>query len=388
MTTQTIDQTRVDAFVDKALGDLSATTTYLLAVLDDRLDLFTTLAGEGPATSDELAQRAGINERYAREWLAGLAAAGYLDYDPDTTRYTLPAEHAPVLVEEGGPVFLGGACKEISGILPVLDNLTEAFRTGGGAPSAAYDERFWNGLERFTGTWYDHQLIPVWLPEIPAATEKLEAGADVAEVGCGHGRALITLAEAFPTDRYVGYDLHGPAIDRARRAAEQAGVADRVRFEHRDVAGGLADTYDVILTCAMVHDAVDPAGLLRNIRGALRPDGRYACVDINASHRPEDNTGPLAALFCGLSVLYCMTTSLAHDGPGLGTCGFNPRTAEQLCRDAGFSEVRRVPLDNPFTTSTRPSRSPTTHQSHHQKAGRASQRHGHLDLRHTTGRLG
>lgn len=348
MSTQTIDQTRADVFVERALGDLSATTTYLLAMLGDRLELFKTLAAQGPATSEELAERAGIAERYAREWLAGMAAAGYLDYDAATTRYTLPPEHQPVLGDEGGPVFFGGVYEELSGILPVLDDVAEAFRTGGGVPPAAYGERFWNGLERFTATWYNHLLVPVWLPEMPAVLDKLDAGADVADVGCGHGRALITLAEAFPAGRYVGYDVHAPAIDRARKAAEDAGVADRVRFEHRDAADGLPDTYDVVFTLDVLHDAVDPAGLLRSIRGALRADGRYVCTDINASHRPEDNTGPLAALFYGFSVLYCMTTSLAHGGAALGTCGFNPHTAERLCHEAGFSEVRRLPLDNPF----------------------------------------
>ena len=246
-------------------------------------------------------------------------------------------------------MFFGGVYEETAGILPVLDDLGEAFRSGGGVPSAAYGERFWNGLERFTGTWYNHLLIPVWLAEMPAVLDKLEAGADVADVGCGHGKALITLATEFPAGRYLGYDVHAPAVERARAAAEQAGVADRVRFEHRDAADGLpAGVHDVVLTCEVLHDAADPGGLLRSIRETLRPDGRYVCVDINASHRPEDNTGPLAALFYGFSVLYCMTTSLAQNGAALGTCGFDPYTAERLCRQAGFSQVRRLPLDNPF----------------------------------------
>lgn len=345
----TIDQERADAFVGKALGDLSASTSVLLAILGDRLGLFTTLAEAGPATSEQLARRAGIAERYAREWLAGMAAAGYLDYDQHTTAYRLPPEHQPVLAQEGGPVFFGGVYQELSGTLGVLDRLAEAFRTGSGVPSDAYSEHFFTGLERFTAGWFNNLLLPEWLPAIPAVSQLLDAGADVADVGCGRGRALITLAKAFPAGRYVGYDVHGPSVEAARQAAEAAGVADRVRFERRDVAAaGLPAGYDVVFTFDVVHDAVDPAGLLRAIRAALRPDGRYVCVDINASHRPEENTGPIAAFLYGFSILYCMTSSLAHGGAGLGTCGFNPYTAEQMCKEAGFSQAHRLPLENPF----------------------------------------
>lgn len=347
--TTAIDQQRAEAFVGKALGDLSSTTTVLMATIGDRLGLFTALAEHGPATSEEFAAHAGIAERYAREWLSALGAAGYLDYDPGTGEYALPAEHQPVLAAEGGPVFFGGVYEEVSGFVAVLERIIEAFRTGGGVPSAEFNEHFFNGLERFTAGWFNNLLLPEWLPAMPAVSQQLEAGADVADVGCGRGRALITLASAFPASRYVGYDVHGPSVEAARRAAEEAGVADRVRFEQRDVAtDGLPAEYDVVFTFDVVHDAVDPAGLLRAIRASLRPDGRYVCVDMNASHRPEENAGPIGALFYGLSVLYCLTTSLAHGGAALGTCGFNPHTAEVMCKEAGFSEVRRLPLENPF----------------------------------------
>jgi 2-polyprenyl-3-methyl-5-hydroxy-6-metoxy-1,4-benzoquinol methylase len=352
MSTETIDQERAEAFVGKAMGDLSATTTVVLCMLGDRLSLFKTLAEEGPATSDQLAQRAGIAERYAREWLAGLAAAGYLDYDPDTTAYTLPAEHTPVVAEEGGAVFFGGVYEIIDAAVAVLDQLAEAYRTGGGVPAEQYPRRLFHGIERFTAGWFNHLLVPVWLPEMPAVGELLRAGADVADVGCGRGKALITLAKAFPASSYVGYDNHGPSVEAARQAAADAGVADRVRFEQRDVgADGLPEEYDVITTFDVIHDAVDPAGMLRSIHAALRPSGRYVCVDVNASHAPEENTGAVAALFYGFSNLYCMTSSLAPGGTGLGTCGFNPYVAEQMCKEAGFTGFRTLPLDNPFNNA-------------------------------------
>jgi SAM-dependent methyltransferase len=343
-----LNQAKMEAFVHKVLGDTSATLTTILAVLGDRLGLFKDLAAHGPATSDELASRMGMNERYAREWLGGMASAGYLEYEPATRRFTLPPEYAPALAQEGGPVFFGGIYQELPAVTGVLDQLTVAFRAGGGVPQSAYSDQLWDGLERFSRIWFENLLTPQWLPAMPDVQAKLERGAQVADVGCGRGRALIKLAQTFPNSRYMGYDVFGPTIERAMANARAAGVADRVRFAQRDVSQGLPEHYDVITTFDVVHDAVDPLGLLRTIRQGLRVDGVYVCLDINCSEKLEENRGPLGALFYGFSVLYCMTTSLAGGGMGLGTLGFHEPKVRELCAEAGFSQVRRVPLDNPF----------------------------------------
>ena len=349
MTSQPVlNQAKMEAFVHKVLGDTSATLTTILAVLGDRLGLFKDLAAHGPATSDELASRMGMNERYAREWLGGMASAGYLEYEPATRRFTLPPEYAPALAQEGGPVFFGGIYQELPAVTGVLDQLTVAFRAGGGVPQSAYSDQLWDGLERFSRIWFENLLTPQWLPAMPDVQAKLERGAQVADVGCGRGRALIKLAQTFPNSRYMGYDVFGPTIERAMANARAAGVADRVRFAQRDVSQGLPEHYDVITTFDVVHDAVDPLGLLRTIRQGLRVDGVYVCLDINCSEKLEENRGPLGALFYGFSVLYCMTTSLAGGGMGLGTLGFHEPKVRELCAEAGFSQVRRVPLDNPF----------------------------------------
>jgi|RhiMetdeSRZDD1v2_1073273.scaffolds.fasta_scaffold232058_2 SAM-dependent methyltransferase len=345
-----LDQAKMEAFVHKVLGDTSATLTTILAVLGDRLGLFKDLAAHGPATSDELASRLGMHERYAREWLGGMASAGYLEYEPATRRFTLPPEHAPALAQEGGPVFFGGIYQELPAVTGVLDQLTVAFRAGGGVPQSAYSDQMWDGLERFTRIWFENLLTQQWLPAMPDVQAKLERGAQVADVGCGRGRALIKLAQTFPNSRYMGYDVFGPTIERATANARAAGVADRVRFAQRDVSKGLPEPYDVITTFDVVHDAVDPLGLLRTIRQGLRTDGIYVCLDINCSEKLEDNRGPLGALLYGFSVLYCMTTSLAGGGMGLGTLGFHEAKVRELCAEAGFSQVRRVPFDNPFNT--------------------------------------
>ncbi len=348
MTTQpTIDQAKTEAFLGKVLSDTSGMTTTILASIGDRLGLFQQLA-YGPATSSELANRAEINERYAREWLGAMASAGYVAYDPASHRFMLPAEHLPVLAQEQGPLFFGGIHQMLAGMVGPLNQVIQAFRQGGGVPQSAYDHNMWDGLERFTASWFEHLLIPVWLPAMPEVQAKLERGALVADVGCGRGKALIKLAQAFPRSQYVGYDIFEPAIAEATARAQRAGVADRVRFEHRDASRGLPEQYDVITTFDVIHDAIDPRGLLRAIHQALRPDGRYVCLDINCAEHLEGNAGPLASLFYGCSVLYCMTTSLSDHGEGLGTVGLPEGKLRELSQEVGFSSVRRVPLENPF----------------------------------------
>src|SRR5205085_12371764 len=176
------------------------------------------------------------------------------------------------LADELGPQFLGGCYQQLPATVAVLDQLTQAFRQGGGVPQAAYDDRFWDGLERFTAGWFENLLLQQWIPAMPDVQARLDRGAHVADVGCGRGRALIKLAQAYPHSRYVGYDAFVPAIARATANAQAVGVADRVRFERRDVAAGLPKPYDVITTFDVVHDAVDPRGLLRAIRQALRSE--------------------------------------------------------------------------------------------------------------------
>jgi 2-polyprenyl-3-methyl-5-hydroxy-6-metoxy-1,4-benzoquinol methylase len=342
------DEARAEEFVGTVLTNFGAAFAGLLTGIGDKLGLFKDLAAAGPATSAELATRTGIDERYAREWLAQMQAVGYLEYDPATATYTLPAEHVPALAEERGPVFFGGAHQMLLGLGDAIPLLEAAFRKGGGVPQSAYGDDWWDGMARFTASWFENLLVPVWIPAMPDVQAKLQAGCRVADVGCGTGLALVRLAQAYPKSTFTGYDLYAPWIDRARALAKEHGVDDRVTFEVRDVSDGLPEQYDVITTFDVIHDAIDPRGLLRAIRGALCSDGLYVCLDINCSDRTEENVGPLGTTMYGFSVLYCMTTSLAHDGEGLGTCGFHPHAVEEYCKDAGFSAVRQLPLENPF----------------------------------------
>ena len=344
----TINPAKQEAFVNKVLGDTSATMTTLLASIGDRLGLFKDLAANGPGTSAELARRTDTNERYVREWLGGMTTAGYLQYDAPTHRFSLPAEHAAAVAAEGGPFFFGGVIEMIPALAAVIDQVTEAFRKGGGVRQVNYPSGMWDGLERFTAGWFNNLLLQQWVPAMPIVQSKLQRGARVADVGCGRGRALIKLAQAFPACKYFGYDVYGPAVEEASARAKTAGVHDRVTFQQVDVSNGLPGQYDVITTFDVIHDAVDPLGVLRALRRALAPDGVYVCLDINCSDKLEENIGPLGALFHGFSVLYCMTTSLAWAGAGLGTVGFHERKVQEMCSEAGFHVVRKVPLENPF----------------------------------------
>lgn len=348
MTTTEVDQAKVEQFVEQAIGDYSGTMTVLLCHLGDRLGLFRDLSESGPATPAELAQRTGIDERYAAEWLRGLTAPGYLDYDGGTGRYALSPEHAMVLAVEGSPAFLGGGYQMLAGMLEPLDHIAGAFKDGGGAGQNRYGTNLWEGMERFTNGWFENHLLQEWIPAMPDVQTKLEAGCDYADVGCGSGRALLKLAEAFPSSRFAGYDLFPTQVERARANIEAAGLADRIEVAVADAGERLPERYDVISTYDVIHDAVDPLGLLRGIHRSLNPGGTYICLDISCADRHEENEGPLAAMFYGFSVLYCMTTSLANGGEGLGTCGLPEAKARELCTEAGFSEVRRAPIEDPF----------------------------------------
>ncbi len=348
MTTQQgIDQAKIQGFMGKVMADNASANATVMASIGDRLGLFKALS-QAPATSTELAERAQINERYAREWLKEMTCAGYLEHDPASQRFTLPPEHVPVLAQEGGPFFLAGAYQMLMAQIGVYNQLLQAFQQGGGVPMEAYDPGLWEGMERMSASTYEHLLVPMYLVALPEVRAKLERGADVADIGCGHGRALIKLAQTYPRSRYVGYDTFAPSIARATANAQAAGVADCVRFEHRDASQGLPEQYDVITTFDVVHDAVNPRGLLRAIREGLQPDGRYVCMEFNGSDKLEENAGPIGSLFYGGSVMYCMTTSLAGHGEGLGTLGLPEPKLRELAAEAGFGTVRLIPTEVPF----------------------------------------
>ena len=337
--------TTAEDFLQKVVADTGGMAVTILAAIGDRLGFFKDLSAAGPSTADRVAARTGAHPRYILEWLRAMVAAGYVDYDPRGERFSLPDAHTPVLAEEGGALFVGGTHQMLLGMLSVLRPLQDAFRTGAGIPAEVYDNNTWEGMQRDMDGVYGTSLIQQWIPAMPAVKGKLEQGATVADIGCGSGRTLILMAQAFPKCTLVGYDVFAPVIERATANALAAGVLERVRFEVVDAAERIPEKFDLVTTFDVVHDAPRPLELLSQIRAALNPGGRYVCMDVNCSDKLEENVGTVAALRYGFSVFYCLPTSLASGGEGLGTMGLPERKIRDLCKRAGFSSFRQVPLE-------------------------------------------
>ena len=342
------DWDKVKAFAGVMTNDLGAALQGALSYIGDRLGIFRALAQDGPVTSPELAAKMGLSERYVREWLGAMTAAKYLEYDPASGRYSMPREHAMVLADENSPFYMGGFMQMIVPEVAMAPKLIDSFRTGRGVPQSEYPPEVFEAIERSSAPMYRHSLVRKWLPAMPQVVERLNDGGEALDVGCGSGRAVITMAGAFPNARIHGYDAHPGSIERARANAKAAGVAERVNFEVVDCTRLPAERFDFISAFDVVHDSVDPCGLLKSIRSALKKDGTCLMVEVNASNRVEDNINPMGRMMYAASTLYCMTVSLAHKGAGIGAL-MGEAKARELAHDAGFGRVQRLPIKDAFS---------------------------------------
>ena len=343
-----LDQEKLEAFVERIVLDVGTAMRGGLMYIGDRLGIFAALAESGPVTGVELSQRTGLNERYLREWLAAMATAEYLEHDSEGDTYYLPPEHALPLAEEDFPFFSGGLLQMIVPTVTVAPQVAEAFKSGRGVTQDQYLPDMYEAIERLTAPWYKHELVQTWIPAMPGVQEKLEAGGSACDVGCGSGRAPITIAKAFQAAEVQGYDVHTGSIERARANAQAEGVADRVTFTVGDGAELPEHRFDLISTFDVVHDSVDPVGLMSAIRQALREDGTYLMLEMNASGDLEENRNPLGKFLYNVSTLYCMTTSLAHGGAGIGAC-MGEEKARELAYASGFTHFRKLPIEEPFS---------------------------------------
>jgi len=339
---------KTPAFVQKVIMDAAGMVAIRLCALGNELGMFRDLSIRGPATSEELASRMGLNERYVREWMYGISAAGYLEFDRQSRKAMLPAALVPVLVEEGGPAYQGGLFKMFTGLMQPFNELVKAFRQGGGISYDTYDGIFWEGLEANSCVRYRNLLVSQWLPEMPDVKARLEQGASFADFGCGAGRSTVELAKAFPKARFFGFDLFEPNIEKARANAREAGVADRIDFRVHDISKGVPGKFDIVATFDLIHDMADPKGGLRALRQAVKDDGIYVLMDVACEDDPADNAGPMAVFKYGASLHFCMTTSLAQNGMGLGTVGLPEARVREFCKEAGFGSVRRLPIEHPL----------------------------------------
>lgn len=355
-TTTSVDEQLVEKFAGELIGHYTGGMVTMMVDIGHRTGLFEA-AAEGPATSDELAERAGLDERYVREWLGALVSAGIFRYSARTRVYTLPAEHAACLTGPGS-ANLATVAQINTHLGNHLRQVAAAFREGGGVPYSEFRPEFTDVMDSLSRGTYDELLVEAWLPLVPGLPERLADGIRVADIGCGTGHAVVTMAAAFPASTFVGYDLAADALERGRAEAAELGLTN-AHFEVQDAASLVPEEpFDAIISIDAIHDQVDPVGAVRSIFGALVPGGAYVMVEPAASSNLEDNvSNPFAPWIYGVSTLHCLTVSLAHGGAGLGTAWGEQRAREMLA-DAGFGDVAAHetpgdPLDTMFVT-TRP----------------------------------
>ncbi|MDT4892023.1 MAG: hypothetical protein QOE97_1058 [Pseudonocardiales bacterium] len=345
-----VDPEALEQFVFQVVVDAGGALVLPLALIGDRLGLFAALRDAGLSTSAELAEQTGLTERYLREWLRTMAAAGYVVYEGAESggdsgdsarqaRYRLNAEQAEAFTNPDSPGYVAGALQNLTAATRMTDRLTEAFRTGEGIPWHEQHEDMFEGTERFFRPGYVAHLVPEWIPAMTGIGDRLAAGGRVADVGCGLGASTILMAEAFPSATFDGVDYHAPSIELARGRAEQAGVSDRVDFRVSG-ASDLEGEYDLVTMFDCLHDMPDPVGALRAARSAVKDDGRVMLVEPMSWDTVAEGLNPLGKVLSGASMLVCLPSGLSDEPrTGLGNQAGPARTM-QLAREAGFSDAR------------------------------------------------
>ncbi|GAA2893136.1 class I SAM-dependent methyltransferase [Nonomuraea rubra] len=310
-----LDQDQVMAFLERVMIDSGAAFAGLCTSIGARLGLYEAMAGAGPLTSPGLAARTGLDERYVREWLAAQVAGQYVHYAPGTDTYLLPDEHAAVLADQDAPTYSAGAFTMLQSLYATEDALVDAYRTGEGVGWGEHGPALYEGVAAFFRPGYAAALVPEWLPALDGVVAGLERGMLVADVGCGFGHSTLLMARAFPNSRFHGFDFHAPSVERARRTAQEQGLADRVTFEVAaadDFPGG---GYGLITFFDCLHDLGDPGAAFRRAAQALADGGACMVVEPNAAAAPQDNITTIGRSFTATSATLCLPGAVAQKGP-------------------------------------------------------------------------
>jgi len=342
----TFNEKKAQSFAERMLTVLNDASIALMTSIGHRTGLFDVMARLTPCTSEKIAEAAGLNERYVREWLGAMTTGRVVEYDVSNSTYWLPAEHAAFLTRDATPNNLAVTAQFIPVLAGVEDQIVECFRNGGGVSYSSYP-RFHEVMAEESAQTIVSGLFEHILPLAPGLTEKLQIGIEVLDVGCGSGRALIQMAARFPNSSFTGYDFSEEAVNSANREAAARGL-NNIGFEVKDVAtinGKLR--FDLITAFDAIHDQAKPAQVLKAIAGALADDGLFLMQDITGSSYVHKNLDqPLAPTIYTISCLHCMTVSLAQDGKGLGAA-WGEELATQMLAEAGFAnvEVKRLEHD-------------------------------------------
>jgi SAM-dependent methyltransferase len=336
------DPEKLNRFLGQALNDMGAAFQTALILLGNRLGLYRAMAGAGALSPAELAAKTATDERYVKEWLCAQAASGYIVYQPAAGKFTLPDEQALLLAVDSGPAFLPAAYQVIASTVIDEPQLRETFRTGFGFGWHQHCTELFQGTELFFRPSYATSLVSSWIPALQGVEPKLLAGARVADVGCGHGASTILMAQAYPNSVFIGYDYHAASIERARRAAMEAGVTERVRFEIATSKDFGEKSFDLVTFFDCLHDMGDPVGAAQHVRSALKPDGTWLIVEPAAGDRIEDNLNPVGRVFYAASTMICTPASKSQEvGLALGAQAGESRLRE-VVTSGGFSRFRRA----------------------------------------------
>lgn len=341
-----LDMDKLNAFIGKFVGDLGAAVHTGMVVIGEKLGLYKALAA-GPMSSAELAAATRTDERYLREWLSSQAAGGYITYDAATEKFSLSEEQAFTLANEDSPAYLPGAFELALGSLGAVPRITESFRTGAGMGWHEHQDGVFHGCEKFFRPGYAANLVAAWIPALHDVQGKLEAGARVADVGCGKGASTLLMAKAFPKSQFFGFDYHNKSIEGARESAKRQGVADRVTFEVAKAKEFPGKNYDFVAVFDCLHDMGDPVGAARHVRQSLNADGTWMIVEPFANDQLKDNLNPVGRVYYSFSTLLCTPCSRSQEvGLCLGAQAGEKRIRE-VVTSAGFTRFRRA-AETPF----------------------------------------
>ena len=341
-----VDTGKLEQFLGKFINDLGAAVHAGMVVIGERLGLYKALAA-GPLTPAELAAITRTDERYVSEWLASQAAGGYLTYNPDTHKFGMTEEQVLTLAREDGPAYMPGAFELALGSLAAVPRIADSFRSGAGMGWHEHDDGVFHGCEKFFRPGYAANLVSSWIPALHDVKQKLEAGARVADVGCGKGASTLLMAKAFPKSRFFGFDYHDKSIEAARDSAKQQGVADRVNFEVAKAKEYPGKDYDFVAVFDCLHDMGDPVGAAAHVRRSLRDDGTWMIVEPFANNELKDNLNPVGRVYYSFSTLLCTPCSRSQEvGLCLGAQSGEARIREVVTK-AGFSRFRRA-TETPF----------------------------------------
>ena len=341
-----LDMQKLEPLLGKVVNEMGAASNGALVILGDKLGLFRALA-QGAMTSAELAAATGTHERYVREWLSAQAASGFVDYQADTARFSMSPEQAAVFADEDSPVFMAGGFSLMSAVYRDEPKLAEAFKSGKGLHWGEHCNCLFCGVERFFRPGYRANMVAEWLPALDGVVEKLQRGAKVADVGCGHGVSTRLMAEAFPNSRFYGFDYHEGSIAAARKAATEAKLGDRVSFAVHSAKTYPAEGYDLVCFFDCLHDMGDPVGAISHVRETMAKDGTCMLVEPFAGDRLEDNLNPVGRVYYAASTMICTPASLDQEvGLALGAQAGEARL-RKVASEGGLSRFRRA-AETPF----------------------------------------